>query len=168
MAPSKQINKSKFRLPLRVSRCAAVTLCFTLSACSGGSERRLPLENNGGKPAHDHAGLLIARVQVPGFLAPITGLLTTKNGCVVIDNGRTDYALVWPNGTEFTDDRRAIAVPQGDGTRRSYALGHTYTLVGGGISHVDGGSASFEPPGNPACKGQGWIVATPSQAGDGQ
>lgn len=114
-----------------------------------------------------HEGLIVARDQVPGYLASMTGRLTTRNGCMVLDNGRSVYVLVWPAGTTFARNRGAIVVPQDDGTRATYNLGRNYTLVGGGISHVDGSSAGFEPPGNAACKGQAWVVSATKPRGGG-
>lgn len=107
-----------------------------------------------------HEGLLVAQEEVPGYLASMTGLLTMKNECVVLNNGAKSYVLVWPAGTEFTEDRRAIIVPQDQGAPARYVLGRTYTLVGGGVSNVDGGSGNFAPPGNPKCKGEAWIVSS--------
>lgn len=137
-----------------------------LTACSNGTQRQDPTDNRGNQDARGDEGLLVARDQVPGYLASMTGLLTTRDGCVVLDNGRTAYVLVWPAGTTFTRDRGTIVMSLDDGTRAPYSLGRNYSLVGGGISHVDGSSAGFEPPGNAACKGQAWVVsATRSRDG---
>jgi hypothetical protein len=89
----------------------------------------------------------------------MTGVLTTRNGCIVIDNGRTAYALVWPKGTVFDRDRRHIIVTHHDGTRTAYELGKWQTLPGGEASPVDGSSSAYLPPGNPDCKGAGIAVS---------
>lgn len=106
-----------------------------------------------------HEGLLVATEEVPGYLASMTGLLTVNDGCVVLDNGAKSYVLVWPAGTQFSEDRRAIVMPRDRGAAARYVPGRTYTLVGGGVSSVDGGSGNFAPPGNPRCKGEAWIVS---------
>lgn len=130
-----------------------------LAACNQSSQRQIPPENRAHQTIPDHRGLLVAREYVPGYLASMSGLMTVRSGCAVLSDGRTTYYLVWPAGTHFTPDRRAIVVQQDDGKRAVYPLGRKVTLVGGGVSHVDGASPGYKQPGNPACKGPGWVVS---------
>lgn len=157
-------GKQSFQLTRELRTCAAfgiaLIIAFPLTGCSRGGQPQVAAENQNTQVGGGHEGLLVAREQVPGHLASMTGLVTMRNGCVMLDNGRTGYVLVWPAGTEFTSDRRTIVVPQDDGTRAAYTLGRNYTLAGGGMSRVDGSTTGFEPPGNAACQGQAWAVST--------
>lgn len=147
-------------------RFALVSACFT-AACTANETRNAAAQNQLAAERGDHKGLLVARQQVPGYLASMTGLLTFKDGCVVLDSGRSVYVLVWPIGTTFSADRRSILVQQDDGTTASYKVGRSHTLVGGAVSNVDGSSNAYEPPGNSACRGQAWIVsATNPKSGE--
>ncbi len=118
------------------------------------ANRVIPPEQNGG-----HSGLLVTTSSLPGLLASATGVLASRNGCIVIDNRRTALTLVWPKGTVFDNERRNIVVTHHDGTHTAYEIGKWQTLPGGGFSPVDGSSGVYLPPSNPKCRGAGFAVS---------
>lgn len=113
-----------------------------------------------------HEGLLVAREDLPGFLAQATGTLTMRRTCVVLDDAREPRIVVWPAGTVWKERSKSIEVPNDDQSSTIYVLGRRYTLVGGGVSSFDGGSPGLGPPNNPNCNGPAWIASTLLPAGD--
>lgn len=113
-----------------------------------------PLEQNG---VHD--GLLVTKASPPGLLASTSGNIASRNGCIVVDNGRTALVLIWPKGTLLDVERRHILVTHNDGTRTAYEIGRWQTLPGGEFSPVDGSSKAYLSPGNPNCRGAGFAVS---------
>lgn len=130
-------------------------------AADKNDDRLVPLKQDGG-----HDGLLVAKASPPGLLASAYGRIASKDGCIVIDNGKTALVLIWPKGTVFDVEGRHILVTHYDGTRTAYGLGRWQTLPGGGISHVDGGSSAFLAPGNPKCTGEGFAVSKAKVSAD--
>lgn len=116
--------------------------------------RVVPLEQNGGL-----GGLLVAKASPPGLLASTSGTLARKNGCFVVDNGKTALVLIWPKGTLLDVARRHILVTHRDGTRTAYEIGRWQTLPGGAVSPVDGSSSALLLPGNAQCRGEGFAVS---------
>lgn len=123
-------------------------------AAADSESRVAPLEQNGG-----HDGLLVATASPPGLLASATGDIASRNGCIVVNNGKTALMLIWPKGTVLDVERRHILVTHDDGTRTAYEIGRWQTLPGGAVSPVDGSSSAFLSPGNPKCRGEGFAVS---------
>ena len=147
----------------RTMRIIATVLLSLTTLCACNKEphaatengtRVAPLEQNGG-----HEGLLVNTASPPGLLASALGNITSRNGCIVVDNGKTALVLIWPKGTVFDGERRHILVTHDDSTRTAYEIGHWQTLPGGAFSPVDGSSSAFLSPGNPKCRGEGFAVS---------
>ena len=140
-----------------------------LSACREGP----PSANNPDRgsatiahPEKGHEGLLVAQEELPGFLSAITGTLATRDGCVVLDDGREARLVVWPKGTTWHERGNSIRVVHDDQSTTTYVLGRRYRLIGGGVSSFSGGSNGLAPPTNNNCSGPAWITSDLKPTGE--
>ena len=128
-------------------------------AADENDDRMAPIEQDGG-----YDGLLVSKASPPGLLASAYGRIASKDGCIVIDNGKTALVLIWPKGTVFDVERRHITVTHNDGTHTAYGIGQWEALPGGEFSPVDGSSSAFLAPGNPKCRGEGFAVSNAKES----
>lgn len=104
------------------------------------------------------ASLVVSTSTVVGHLATMKGTLEIQKDCYVINDGKTAYIAIWPQGTKTNPADKSVELSLDVGGYRSYLIGAEYVFVGGVVSSVDGGSAAYRPK-NASCKGKGWAIS---------
>lgn len=86
------------------------------------------------------------------MLASLLGrLFVREDGCVILSNGRNDYATIWPRGSTTIErgGKSGVLVPRARGTKADfYPLGEWVEVPGG----------ATDLPGLQPCSGEAWAI----------